>query len=410
MTDSCEQFTYITAEPKLPKRDEGFLLNKVLVLIDMEYYDPDEVIPRNSPLQVSYKLLEAPTPLRPWELDNFLKNENNPKPLHSDPRQQRKRLGLPLTVFTDTRAESVIACPDSGSDDNIMSRKLADQFGLQVMNIEDPAPSAFVLANGKTVSAVGQVHLKCAFSKAVPDNALIDCVFYVFKTLAVPMIMGIEFLQATETLTKHRDRLVEELVPSLQALRVCSVGRSKKDVVCRVGNYVGCATADTGSDLDLVSPEFAASRGFHVKDSYVELEFADGSTDYTMGMIKTAFSIGRVSDVEGFIPRSKEMPLELFILDNLNADILVGTDTIQDLQLFSVHEDCFISAMPYLGESNLNIIRYIGGVERRFSKGRKFLRDSFTSSEKKQAAATSVLSTFIIRIQGSFSSADDMSR
>lgn len=261
------------------------------------------------------------------------------------------------------------------------------------MDIEYPATSTFVLANGRTVSSVGQVHLKCAFRKAFPDNVLMDCVFHVFQTLAVPMIMGIEFLHATETLTKHRDRLVEELVPSMQALRVCSVGRSKRDVVCRVGNYVGCATADTGSDLDLVSPEFAAARAFDVEDSCVELEFADGSTGYTMGMIKAAFSIGRVSDVEGFIPRSKEMILELCILDNLNADILVGTDTIQDLQAFSGHKDCFIPAMPRLGESDLNIIRYIGAVERGCSRVWEFLKDSFTSSEKKQAAATSMSSS-----------------
>lgn len=331
-------------------------------------------------------------------------------PISLAPGRLRKRLGLPLTIFTDSRAESVMACPDSGSDDNIMSRKLADQFGLQIMDIEHPAPSKFVLANGRTVSAVGQVHLKCAFRKAVPDNVLMNCVFYVFQTLAVPMIVGIEFLHATETLTKYRDRLVEELVPSMSALRVCSVGRSKRDVVCRVGNYVGCATADTGSELDLVSPEFAASRAFHVEESRVEVEFADGSTGYTMGMIKTAFSIGRVSHVEGFIPRSEEIPLDLFILDNLNADILVGTDTIQDLQAFSGHGDCFIPAMPRLGESDLNIIRYIGAVEKRFSRAWEALKDPFTSSENKQAAATSMSSILIIRIQDSFSSADDVFR
>ncbi|KAG6358463.1 hypothetical protein INS49_014347 [Diaporthe citri] len=324
----------------------------------MEYYDPDEVIPRNSPLLVPRKLtLDGPTPSEPWDFDPKINPHYEPWEL--DNLLENEFLSYP----------SVIACPDSGSDDNIMSRKLADQFGLQVMDIQHPAPSTFVLANGRTVSAVGQVYLK------------------------FPMIMGIEFLQATETLTKHGDRLVEELVPSIQALRVCSVGRSKRDVVCRVGNYVGCATADTGSDLDLVSPEFAASRVFDVEDSCVELEFADGSTGYTIGMIKTAFSIGRVSDVEGFIPRSKEMLLELYILDNLNADILVGTDTIQDLQAFSGHEDCFIPAMPRLGESDLNIIRYIGAVERGFSRAWEFLKDSFTSSEKKQATATSMSSS-----------------
>lgn len=312
-------------------------------------------------------------------------------------------------IFTKTHAESVIACPDSGSDDNIISRKLADHFGLQIVDVQHPAPSTFVLANGRTVSAVGQVNLKCAFRKELPDTPLMDCVFYVFQTLAVPMIIGIEFLQATKTLTKHRDRLVQELVPSMRALRVCSVGRSKRDVVCRLGNYVACATADTGSDLDLVSPEFASSRAFKVEDSCHELEFADGSIGYTMGMIRTAFSIGCVSDVEGFIPRSKEMPLEFFILENLNADILVGTDTVQDMQAFNDHDDCFVPAISRLRESDLNIIRYIGAVEKGLSKAWEVVRDSFTSSEKKKAAATSMSLMLAFRIQNAFTPADNIS-
>lgn len=319
-------------------------------------------------------------------------------------RQTRKRLGLPLIVFTATQEESIIACPDSGSDENIISREIAEKLDLPIQEIQDPSHSTFVLANGRAVSAVGQVRLKCAFKQGSPATTLIECVFYVFQTLAVPMIMGIQFLKATETLKTHRDRLVEELVPSIQALRVCSVGRSKRNVVCRIGNYVGCATADTGSELDLVSPGFAASRAFDVEDMCVELEFADGSRGYTMGMIKTAFSIGRVSDIEGFIPRSKEMSLELFILDNLNADVLVGTDTIQDLQAFSSHEECFIPAIPRLGQSDLNIIRYIGAMERGIPKAWKFVKDSFTSSRKKQTTMISMFAEPVIYKQASLAS------
>lgn len=122
-------------------------------------------------------------------------------------------MGLPLIVFTATQEESIIACPDSGSDDNIMSREIAEKLALPINEVQGLSPPTFVLANGRAVSAVGQVRLKCAFKEGSPATALIECIFYVFQTLAVPMIMGIQFLHATETLTKHRDRLVEELVP-----------------------------------------------------------------------------------------------------------------------------------------------------------------------------------------------------
>lgn len=291
-----------------------------------------------------------------------------------------------------------------------MSREIADQLGLPIMEVQDPAPSTFVLANGRTVSCIGQVHLRCAFKQGSPASSILDCVFYVFQTLAVPMIMGVEFLHATETLTKHRDRLIEELVPSSRSLRVCTVGRPKRNVVCQIGEYVGCATADTGSDLDLISPDFATSRSFNVEESCVELEFADGSRGYTIGVIKTVFSIGRVIDEEGFVRRSKEMALELFILENLNADILVGVDTIQDLQAFSRHEDCFIPAMPCLGESDLNVIRYVGAVERGLSRALARLKDSFPQSKKKQSAAIGMSFMLAIRMRNISASTNDMFR
>lgn len=382
-------------------------MNKALLRVTTDDFNPDDSYPLEALQLVPRKPpLVGPEPSAPLvfngqealstqdgpntgKASSFTHN-NSPKPRIPAQRRARKRLGLPLIVFTGAQEESVIACPDSGSDDNIMSREIAEKLNLPIKEVQDSSPSTFVLANGRAVSAVGQVRLKCAFKQGSPVTALIECVFYVFQTLAVPMIMGIQFLHSTETLTKHRERLVEELVPSMRALRVCSVGRPKRNVICRIGNYVGCATADTGSDLDLVSPEFAASRAFQVEDMCVELEFADGSTGYTMGMINTSFSIGQVSDVEGFVPRSKEISLEFFILDNLNADVLVGTDTIKDLQAFSSHEECFIPAMPRLGLSDLNIIRYIGAVERGISKAWEFVKDSFTSSGKKQATTTSM--------------------
>lgn len=316
-----------------------------------------------------------------------LGDESTPKPSPMAPVRPRKRLWLPLIVYTNTREENVITCPDSGSDDNMISREIAEQLGLRIGGIQEPANSVFVMANGRTVSAVGQVSLKCAFKKGTPATGLIDCVFYVLQNLAVPMMMGIEFLNATGTLTMHRDRLIEHHVPPMRAHRIYSVGRPKMDMVCRGDNYVGCATADTGSEVDLVSLEFASSRAFNVEDSCIELEFADGSTGYATGVIKTSFSIGRVSDVEGFIPRSKETTLKLFILDNLNADILVGADTIDYLNAFSRHKDCFVPAIPRLGQSDLNIIRYIGSVERGFGKALDYIKDSLTSSKKRTAMA-----------------------
>lgn len=81
------------------------------------------------------------------------------------PRKRKKRLGLPMTVFKSLGEKSIMACPDSGSEDNIMSRSVADMLGLSIIDVQDPILPTFVMANGGTVSAIGKVHVKCAFKQ-----------------------------------------------------------------------------------------------------------------------------------------------------------------------------------------------------------------------------------------------------
>jgi hypothetical protein len=50
-------------------------------------------------------------------------------------------------------------------------------------------------------------------------------------------------------------------------------------------------------------------------------------------------------------------------MDNLNADILVSRDTIDTLDVFSLHNESLIPSIPRLGVSDLNIIRHIGSFQ-----------------------------------------------
>ncbi|KAM5344700.1 hypothetical protein ACJ41O_010562 [Fusarium nematophilum] len=292
---------------------------------------------------------------------------NNPVP-RSRQRRARKRFVLPLYIGSYWVHLKVMACPDSGSDDNILSMRLVKELGLQVQETSDDEPRRFSLANGKIVSAVGQVTTRCSFAAGFSTaDQNIECTFHVFSVLAVPAIMGVEFLRRTETLTKHTDRLVEELVPSMQALRVNSVDRPKRSIICQLDSFVGCATVDTGSDLDLVSPGFAKSRAYTVEPAHEQLEFADCSVGYTSGVTRTSFSVGDMTPF-GFRARGQAIDLELFVLDSLNADILVGQDTVTELDIFNTHGDSFIPSIPRLGESDVNIIRHIGKLERGASR------------------------------------------
>jgi hypothetical protein len=157
----------------------------------------------------------------------------------------------------------------------------------------------FMLPNGKIVEAVGQIATHCSFgieSSQIP--ASMSCIFQVFLSLASPIIMGMAFLEQTETLTKHRDRLVRIPRPSLQALQVYSVGRPKKDLLCYMDNILTFAIPDSGSEVDLMAPHVALERGLQVLHGEEQIEFADGSVAITSGLVQAELA---VSDVDSLL-------------------------------------------------------------------------------------------------------------
>ncbi|KAI0439364.1 hypothetical protein F4803DRAFT_554140 [Xylaria telfairii] len=327
--------------------------------------------------------MSPPPLLSDYEDDPIRRIPKTPFPKRRT-KQQKKRYVLPIIIGGGADAVEIMTCPDSGSDENIMSLEFVNRLGLKTRGSGNE-PRRFSLANGKVTEAIGQVTSQCSFGAGSPsDISILDCIFHVFKSLAVPVIIGMEFLEQTETLSKHRDRLVEQLVPSMQALRVNSIGRPRRNLICRLDTYVGCANADTGSDLDLVSLEFARSRAFNIEPAYEQLEFADCTVGYTSGVITASFSVGNVSGVEGFLPRGNVVDLEFYVLEDLNADILVGQDTIDNLDIFSLHTESFIPSIPKLGESDVNIIRHIGTLERLASKIVNKMKDKTQSGTSRQ--------------------------
>ncbi|KAJ8112905.1 hypothetical protein ONZ43_g5279 [Nemania bipapillata] len=302
-------------------------------------------------------------------------------------KKRKKRYVLPIVISSDADAVKIMTCPDSGSDENIISLEFVNRLGLKIYN-SGYKPRRFSLANGKIMEAIGQVTAQCSFGAGSPsDTSILDCIFHVFKSLAVPMIMGMEFLEQTETLSKHRDRLVERLVPSMQALRVNSVGRSRRNLICRLDTYIGCASADTGSDLDLVSLKFARSRAFRIESAYEQLEFADCSVGHTVGVIKASFSVGNLGGVDGFLPRGNVIDLDFYVLEDLNSDILVGQDTINDLDVFSLHTESFIPSIPKL-DSPINFAAELSLEDQRENARREAARseiEKLTGLTKLQA-------------------------
>lgn len=107
-----------------------------------------------------------------------------------------------------------------------MSSEQADDLNLKVIPEEGPKRQ-FALANGTVMEAIGHVTTSCAFASGTASGNRLLCIFYVFKKLAVSVIMGLLFLRKTETLSRHRNRLVELEIPLQQSLRINLIGCPK---------------------------------------------------------------------------------------------------------------------------------------------------------------------------------------
>lgn len=184
-----------------------------------------------------------------------------------------------------------MACPDSGADDNVIALEVANTLGLTIIT-EQEDKKQFRLGNGKMVQSLGKVLASCnlALGDASTHRDL-PVLFYVFKTLAAPLIMGMAFLQVTETLSRYRDRLIEQEVPQTSFLRLYSIDTPRRHLPCRLNDDLVLANADSGSDLDLVSAEYAESHAWQIDPREEVIEFADGSRDTTSGLVRITFAV-----------------------------------------------------------------------------------------------------------------------
>lgn len=296
---------------------------------------------------------------------------------------------MPLQFCGKTDVIQVMACLDSGSDNIIMSERLAEGLGLCVRQPHDSTKS-FILPNGETVAAVGEVraHLSMAV-RSPPEVSLPECTFHVFRSLAVPVIIGLELLQQFETATRYTVRMMEYSLPIPRPLRTKGYGVAKKDLVCRLGEHKGLATLDTGSDFDLVSLDFARSGEFNILPAQVKVQFADCSIGYTSGFIQASLSIGKLDNQHDFTSGEVSQIFEFHVLDNLTTDIILGQETIESLDIFNKHADSIISGTPHPGQSHVRIIRHVGTVENFCSRAWNKLDNKARSKTHDAVAGTS---------------------
>jgi hypothetical protein len=122
---------------------------------------------------------------------------------------------------------------DTGTQANHISLKLALSLGYEV----DPAyQSSFRLPSGKIIKAVGRITANIRFVRGDSSNeeSSMTCHFNVFKSLAISTLIGMAFLDATQTLSKHTTRLVKLPKHWKRQHHLFSMGAGTNEVPCFV--------------------------------------------------------------------------------------------------------------------------------------------------------------------------------
>lgn len=242
-------------------------------------------------------------------------------------RTQRSHLKWDAPIML--KGTEILACPDTGSEQNILSKDSANKLG--VLEQLDPSQSGkFILGNGKATWSLGAIELEMCFSQQ--PEVLLPCMFHVFETLIRPAILGGVFLRHTETLTKYRQsRLRRRVVHPSSRPEVMQIGYARERFRCFVDAVMVDVHADTGSEMDLVSQRFVrkSSHQAQALQNPMAVQFADGSVGCISHQIFTRFS----ADLER--PKTEWDGKWFYVLDDLPCEILLGNETLDNLDAFN---------------------------------------------------------------------------
>lgn len=283
--------------------------------------------------------------------------------------QHKKRVELPLNILGSTYS----TLPDTGSNENIMAKEIALKLHT---NIDDTAEyqKEFQVADGNVVKSLGRISISCAFTEE-PDVEHF-CTFYVFTTLVVPVIMGAAFLHATETLTKHKNRLRTTMAPCNGLSQICTLNNPIQSIRCWANGEAVLASADTGSDLNVVSLAYTKLRGFRVKKpsdtSNLQVQFADGSKAWTVGettiKMKFAGKSRSLRPAERYTLENPTIKRKFYVLKGLTSDILLGREFLEETDTFETYKSLFTSNTNRRALSQVNTIVWLKTAETYLSR------------------------------------------
>ncbi|KAK1829172.1 hypothetical protein QBC39DRAFT_137574 [Podospora conica] len=256
----------------------------------------------------------------------------------------------------------VNALPDYGSSVNTVSEAFATRHKLRV--IHTPMQPISLVGDNRAES-IGHVFVNFQFQG---EQQSYRREFHVLRKSVCDIILGKSFLAETETLTKFTRRITERVRLGIRRRdRLFLLDESPKDRIrCSVNGTAATAVPDTGSDLMLISAEFAERHGFKIhrgKKHRREVELVDGSTVWTDGMVRGAkldFEVpwDKLQSVDyeqylehtaGLSARASQGPVtttficDLHVVEDLPCDIILSNEFIFKNNVFTRFQGLFMS-------------------------------------------------------------------
>ncbi|ERF68161.1 hypothetical protein EPUS_05242 [Endocarpon pusillum Z07020] len=307
--------------------------------------------------------------VRPAENVGFNAQDTTPPP-------SAQRRILPLRFNNSTYK----AVPDYGAGENVIEEPLAMKLGADI-NYSAAARTSFMNAQGGTIKSIGTATLKCSFPNE--PRREFQCVFRVLRKMVVPLIMGRKFLIKTKTLSDHPERLQYDTRLSDKFWRLFHLAKPQSLLRCSVDSQEVLANADTGSDIDLASLEFAIAGGYTIHPAQQGRDrvlFADGECVKLRGTIDVELDIMDGATQQPSLLKSRST--RLHVLEGLTSDILLGDETLVCLEAFTKYQESFVDIDSTYHYTQLQYITWYNRVERR-------LASAFSKSQKQGDASPS---------------------
>ena len=264
---------------------------------------------------------------------------------------------------------------DTCAGGNFMSRERASGLQLDI-DQEQEDKGTFMMGNGAVVESIGRVEAFCTFARDLSTS--VTCSFHVFDKLTTPLILGYPFLEESKTLSMNRHRLQERSSDQNTYPIVNCIDSSNEKALrfrCQVDSRKTIASADSASDLDLMSSAYAEMYKYKLMGGRRRVQLADTSIVWTTGQVLVTLE---TADGRSFLKF-------LDVLPGLGSDILLGEITLESIEAFTRLKDSFVEIPTNMEKPELNILIDLGFINRILTQHRKRTRGSLPHNDARMS-------------------------